>query len=128
MIGIDDLDVLRQLEVARRDRAGAFLRQRDDRFVGVVQHDADALEVQQDVDDILLHTFHRAVFVQHVVDLHFRDRAAGHRRQQNASQRIAQRVAKATLERLERHACARGAKLLYIDMTRRQEFIHRLCH
>jgi hypothetical protein len=73
-------------------------------------------------------TLHRAVLVQNVVDLHFRDRAPGHGRQQNAPQRVAQRVTEAALERLERHASACRSELLYIDMTGRQEFIHRLCH
>jgi len=128
VVRIHDFDVLRQLEVTCRDGTGAFFRQRDDCFVGVVQHDADAFEVQQNVDHILLNAFHCAVFVQHVVDLHFRDGATRHRRQQNASKRVAQRVAETTLERLERHARACWPELLYIDMTGRQEFIHRLCH
>jgi hypothetical protein len=40
---------------------------------------------------------------------------ADHRRQQNAAQRIAQRVTVATLERLQRHFGAVGSELLNVD-------------
>ena len=41
------------------------------------------------------------VLVQHAVDLDFRDREAGDRRQQHATQRVAERVAVAALQRFD---------------------------
>ena len=42
--------------------------------------------------------------MQHAFDLHFGDRGARHGRQQHAPQRVAQRVAEATLEGFDHHA------------------------
>jgi hypothetical protein len=102
VLGVDDLDVVRRLDVGRRDRALAFLAQHQRDFVAVVQPEDHALEVQHDVDDVFLHAVDGRVLVQHAGDRHFGRRIAHHRRQQHAAQRVAQRVAVAALERLER--------------------------
>ena len=60
---------------------------------------ADALEVQHDVGHVFAHTGHRGKLVQHVVDLYRGDRSTLKRRHQNAAQRVAQRQAKAPLQR-----------------------------
>ena len=52
MAGIDDLDVVRQLDVAGQHGAGTGLAQDQGDFVAVVQLEDHALQVQQDVDDI----------------------------------------------------------------------------
>src|SRR5260370_30836211 len=50
--------------------------------------------------------------MEHAVDLDLGDGAAGHRRQQHAAQSVAERMAEATLERLDTHArLARGHRL-----------------
>ena len=61
----------------------------------------DALEVEQDVDDIFLHAFNAGVFVQHAFDLHFGDRGAGHGRKQHTPQGIAERHTITTLKRAD---------------------------
>ena len=53
----------------RRDGAFAVLAQRQRDFVAVVQLEHDALQVQQDVDDVFLHAVERRVLVQHAGDL-----------------------------------------------------------
>jgi hypothetical protein len=64
----------------------------------VVQLHHDALEVEDDVDDVLLHPLDRGVLVENAGDLHLGRGVAGHRREQDAAQRIAQRVPVAALE------------------------------
>jgi len=59
--------------------------------------------------------------VEYAVDLNFRDRAARHRRQQHATQRVAQGVAKATLERLNDYTCLTRGNGLHLDDTGLQE-------
>jgi hypothetical protein len=53
--------------------------------------------------------------VQHAGDRHFGRRIAHHRRQQHAAQRVAQRVAVAALERLERDLGTVAAQRLDLD-------------
>ena len=59
---------------------------------------------------VFLQAFERGVLVQHAVDLDFGDGEAGNRRQQHATQRIAQRVAVAALQRLDHDLGAVGAE------------------
>ena len=70
VLGVDDLDVVRRLDVGRRHRALALLLQRQDRFLAVVQAEHHALQVEQDVDDVLAHAVERRVLVHHAGDLH----------------------------------------------------------
>ena len=65
-----------------------------------MQAERERLEVEDDVGDILAHAGDRRELVQHAVDLNRRDRGALQRRQQHATQRVAQRDAEAALERL----------------------------
>ena len=115
MLGIDDLDVVRRLDVAGRDRALAFLAQHERDLVAVVQAKDHALEVEHDVDDVFLNAVDRRVFVQHAGNRDLGGRVADHRRQQHAAQRIAERVAVAALERLERHLGAVAAHGFDVD-------------
>jgi len=78
------------------------------------------LEVQQDFDHVLLQTLKRCVLVQHAVDFDLDDGAARDRREQHATQRVAQGVTKATLERLDHHLSAVRSKLLDAEATRPQ--------
>ena len=92
MVGIDDLDVVIDLDVPGRDHALALLAQGQSGFVQVMHADGDVLEVQQDFDDVLLQAFQGRVLVQHAVDFDFGDGRTRNRRQQNAAQRVAQGV------------------------------------
>ena len=56
MIGIDDFDVVVGLDIGGRHRPLARLGELERDVVAIVQLEHDALEVQQDVDDVLLHT------------------------------------------------------------------------
>src|SRR4051812_18595946 len=68
MVGIDDLDVVRGLDVGGGDDAFAVLAQRQGDLVAVVQLEDHALEVQQDADHVFLDAVDRRVLVQHAGD------------------------------------------------------------
>src|SRR5690606_21453530 len=125
MIGIDDLDVVRQLDVSGRDDALAFLAQDQRDVIAVVQLEYHALQVQEDVDDIFAHAGDGGVFVHDTRDLHLGRGIAGHGREQDAAQRIAQRMAVAALERLHDHARVILAYGLDFDRTGFQKTLRR---
>ena len=80
----------------------------DTRTLGVDRHalgafdfhaERDTLEVQNDVGHVFANASNAGELVQHVVDLYGGDCGALKRRQQNATQRVAQRETKAALKR-----------------------------
>ena len=80
---------------------GPFLfNARSDSLPGV-QTDVEALEVQQDLGDVLLDAFDGGVLVEHAVDVHLRDRAAGHGREKDPTQRVAQRMPETPVQGLD---------------------------
>src|SRR5690606_14687296 len=108
------------LDVTRGDDTLALLRKRERGLVLAVHADRHVLEVQQDFDHVLLQSFEGGVFVQHAVDFNLDDRAAGNGRQQHAPQRVAERMAEATLQRLYDDARAIRADALDLDAARTQ--------
>jgi hypothetical protein len=62
------------------------------------------------------------------VDLDLGDGATGHRRQQNATQRIAQRVTEASLEGLKGNRCAGIGSLINFDDAGCQKLSNRILH
>ena len=70
---------------------------------GLVGHrrDDDVLEVQDDVGDVLGDTGDGVELVERVVETHRGDRCAGDRREQGATQGVAERVTEAGLERTD---------------------------
>jgi hypothetical protein len=112
---VDDFHVVRRLDVGGRDHAFAVLAQAQRDFIAVVQLEHHALEVQQmlttssctpSIDEYSCTTPAIVTSVGAWPD---------HRRQQHAAQRVAQRVAVATLERLQRDLGAVAAKRLDVD-------------
>src|SRR5436190_5486567 len=119
---VHDFDIVVRVDVAGRHRARALLRQAQLRAVARVHLEGDLLEVQQDVDDVFLDAFDGGVLMEHAFDFNFGDRRARHGRQQHATQGIAQRVAKATLERFDDDARLAGGRRLHLDDTGLEEF------
>src|SRR4051795_10721494 len=101
-VGVEDLDAAGQVDVARRDLAGAGDHQRrlDLRGVGVHAAD-DALQVQDDVRHVLGHALDGGELVRHPLDPHRGHRGAREAGQQHAPQRVPERVAEAAIERLD---------------------------
>ncbi len=128
MIAIDDFDIVIQLDIGSGNSARALLHQAQGHFITAVQLDGDTFEVEQDFDDIFLHALDGAVLVEHTVDLSLDHSAAGHGGQQNTTQRVAQGVAKTTLEGLESDLGTGRTDHLHIDMAGGQELIYRTLH
>ena len=103
MIGIDDFNIVHRLNISRGHNALTRLLQRQNGFVAIMQPQHDAFQVQQNVNHVLLDAINGGVFVQYAEDLDLRRGVARHRGQQRATQRIAKRMAVATLERLHRN-------------------------
>jgi hypothetical protein len=102
-VGVEDLDARGEVDVLGRD----LTRARDDEgrldlgCVGVHPAD-DALEVQDDVGDVLGDAADRRELVGDALDADAGHRRPGEGAQQHAAQRVAERVAEATVERLDR--------------------------
>src|SRR6187551_2359724 len=119
---VHDFDVVVRVDVAGRHRARALLRQAQLRAVARVHLESDLLQVEQDVDDVFLHAFDGGVLMEHAFDFHFRDRGARHGRQQYATQRVAERVAEATLERFDDDARLARSRGLHLDDAGLEKF------
>ena len=106
VLGVEDLDAGRQLDVAGRDLGRAGRPQVNRRGLLVLAADNELLQVEDDVGHVLGDTLDRRELVQHAVDLHLRDGRARDRREKRSTQRVAERVAEAGLERLDRELLA----------------------
>ena len=116
MLRVDDFNIVRHLDVCSSHSAFAVFAQAQSNFIAVVHFEHNAFEVQQDVDHIFLHAIDRRVLVHNASDGDFSHCIANHRRQQNATQSIAQRVAIATLKRLQGNLGAVVTQLLDVNI------------
>jgi hypothetical protein len=106
-VGVEDLDAGREVDVLRRDLTGAGDDERGLDLGGIGMHAADdALEVQDDVRDVLRDALDRGELVGDALDPHARDGRTGQRGQQHAPQGVAERVAEATVEGLDHERAA----------------------
>ncbi len=127
-VRVHDLDVVIELDIARSNRPRALLR--NPQFGGVARVHAHGhlLQVEQDVDHVLLHALDAGVLVEYALDLRLRDRRARHGRQQNAAQRVAQRMAETTLERFDGDLRLKVIDRRHLDDARLQKLIYRFLH
>ena len=90
-----------------------------------VHPQAQRLQVQHDVGDVLAHAGDRRELVQHAVDLDRGDRRTLQRRQQHPPQRVAQRDAEAALERLDddRRLAVGPASGLHVEPLRLDQIL-----
>ncbi len=100
-VGVVHLDASRRRDVGRGHLTGARLAQVHRDGLVVLGGDDEALEVQDHLGDVLLDALDGRELVEHRVDLDARDRGTGDRREQGATQRVAERVAEAGLQRLD---------------------------
>ena len=103
-VRVEHVDVSRALDVTGRDDGGAA--HVDAQVDGLIrlrrQH--DVLEVQDDVGDVFGDARDRVELVERLVEADRRDRRAGNRRQEGATERVAERVAETGLERTDLEA------------------------
>ncbi|SPO53068.1 protein of unknown function [Pseudomonas sp. JV551A1] len=128
VIGVDDLDIVIQLNIGSGNHPRTLFRQGQRNFVTTVQFDSQAFQVQQDFNDVFLNTFDRGVLMEYAVDLGLDYCTARHGGQQDAAQRVAQGMAETTLERLERNLGAGRTDYLHINVAGSQELIYRNLH
>ena len=81
--------------------AGALLAQVHHDGLVVLAGDDQALDVEDDLGDVLLDPGDRGELVEHAVDADAGDGRTGDAREQGATQRVAERVAEAGLEGLD---------------------------
>jgi hypothetical protein len=102
MIGILDLDGAVLLDVAGVHRTGAFAANVQHSVFHILGHDqCQGLEPLHDLVDVFEHALHGLMLVHHSVEAEAPDGTSPKRREQQAPQRVAERVAEATLEWLE---------------------------
>src|SRR3954447_17935727 len=106
-VRVEDLDARREVDVLGRDVAGAGADERRLDLGRIRVHAAhDALEVEDDVGHVLLDALDRRELVGDALYPDAGHGRTGERRQQNASQGVAERVAEAAIERLDRERAA----------------------
>ena len=71
MIGVANLDIVIDLDVTRCHQTGALFAQGHFSFFLAAHHQGNTLQVQQDFNDIFLHTLNGAVLMKHAIDLGF---------------------------------------------------------
>ena len=100
-IGIDDLDTRGQPDVTGLDLTGALGREVDDFGVGPVHPDHHPLDVEDDVHDILHHSGDGRELVLDAFDPDRSHRCTRDPGQQGATERVAEGVPEARLQRLD---------------------------
>ena len=98
VIGVDDFNVVRQLDIGGQHNAGALLAQHQRDVFTIVQLENHALQIQKDVDDVFAHTGNGGVLVYNTGHLHFGGGVTGHGRQQDTAQGVTQRMAVTAFE------------------------------
>ena len=97
---VEHLHTSRRGDVGGSDRTRALLAQIHDHRLVVLTGDDQALDVEDDLGDVFLHTGDRGELVEHAVHAQARHGRTRDAREQGAAQGIAQRVAEARFERL----------------------------
>ena len=115
VIRIEDLDVRRRIDLAGGDRARTGSPQRHALGAFGMHAQRQLLDVQDDVDDVLAHALDGREFVHDAVDLDGGDGGALQGRQQDTTKAVAERHAKATLQRLSDDARLAGGVLAGFD-------------
>src|SRR5688572_18209675 len=100
-VGVVHLDARGRLDVSCSHDAGTRLAEHHRDWLVVLAGDDEALEVEDDLGDVLLDALDRGELVQSRVHLDAGDRGTRDRGQQGTTQRVAERVAEAGLQRFD---------------------------
>src|ERR1700724_3493551 len=124
-VRIEHHDIADGLDVAGGDDARALLLHDHALGAFALHLDRDVLDVEHDVGDVLANAGDRGEFVQHAVDVHRLHRSALQRGQQDAAQRVAERLAEAALERFgdQGRKTVRVATRRYLKLVRADKFL-----
>ena len=117
LLGVHELELRRDEEVRAGNLARAVDRDGRRSLVrGTQRTEHQALDVQDDIGDILDHVVDGHELVLSAIDLNRLDGSALKRGQQHATNRVAQRVAVAALERLDGNAGAGVVDLFDLNL------------
>jgi hypothetical protein len=84
MARIDNLDRMASYDIAGHDRTRPFFGQGQVRFFcPFLQADSYPLKVEENINDIFLHTFNGGILVQNLLDFTLDDSSPRNRREQN---------------------------------------------
>ena len=122
LAGIEHLDVVLGREVAGGHGAGPLGLERDGLGVARIGLEQDALEVEDDVGDILGATLDRAELVIHALDLDRRNGGALDGREQDAAKRVADRARIADFERFRRETGVRRGRRGFVLLDALRHF------
>ncbi len=125
MLGVQNVNVARSLDVSGPDHTRTFLAQHQALGALALHGNGDFLDVEHDVGHVLAHSGDRRELVQHAIDLHRCNCGTLQRRQQHPAQRIAKRRAEAPLQRFGRHRRnpAPVAARLHFKLRRTDQFL-----
>ena len=117
LLGVHELELRRDEEVRAGDLAGTVDRDGRSALAGRAERtEHQALDVQDDIGDILDHVVDGHELVLSAIDLDRLDGSALERGQQHATKRVAKRVAVAALERLDGNASAGVVDLFDLNL------------
>ena len=110
-------------DITGGDRARSLLVQGQGGLVAVMHAQRNLFQVEQDIDDVFLHALYGGVLMQHAIDLGIDNGRARHRREQDATQCVAKRVAKTALQRLQGYLGVTVVNGLHIHDARLEELV-----
>jgi hypothetical protein len=116
-IGVDDLDLGRALELARRHLTRPLGLEIEEGRTLAVDLERYLLEIEDDIGDILDHARHCRELVVRALDLDRGDRGGGNRRQQGPTQPVAKSGSPATFEWLGEETSEAGAVALVFQLN-----------
>src|SRR5205085_12338904 len=122
---IEHHDIADGLNVACGDHSRTLLLHDHALGAFALHLDRDILDVEHDVGDVLANARDRGELVQHAVDMHRLHRGALQRGQQNAAQRVTERLAKAAFERFGDNGRKPGrvGARRYLQLVRSNKFL-----
>src|SRR3989339_1527729 len=88
VIGIDDFNIMRRLNITGANNTFSVFTQAQRHFITVVKFENNTLEIKQNVDDVFVNTFNRRVLMKNTSDSYLSRRKTRHGRKQHAAQGI----------------------------------------
>jgi len=128
MLRVTDFNIVVQLDITSSDRAFTPFAQGQFRFILAGEYQGDTLEVEENFDNVFLHTLDGTVLVLNIVDFHLGNSTARHRRQQDATQGVAQGVTKTAFQGFQGYLRTGAADLVNGDDARGQKFSYCTLH
>ena len=128
MVWIYNFDIMIELNIRGGYDTWPLLRHPQYGFISVMHRYRETFEVQQNRDHIFLCPGDGVIFMTNAFNFYFRNGCAGHRGQQNSTERISKRIAKTPLEGFQCHSCTSCRYSIHINHIRLKKFFSSLRH